>query len=251
MLSKARIKIIQSLKLPKFRNQNELFVAEGSTSVLDFIKGGIQVDEIYASPEWLDKHSKRLKGIKQQEVNEKELKKISSLKNPSEVVCVFRMPDHQIPDLKNFDELALILDDIRDPGNLGTIIRTADWFGIKHIFCSTNTVDQFNPKVVQATMGSLGRVKIHYVDLDQLLKEKPDFIPVFGAVMHGDNITELPKPQRAFIVIGNESRGISDKIEKILDHKITIPQAGPGGKSSPESLNASIATAIICYEFRR
>lgn len=251
MLSKSKIKLINSLKLGKFRKEHGLFIAEGSINVIDFIGGGIDTEELFATENWLEKNNKKLNGITFSKVTEKELKKISNLKNPSEVIGVFKLPKYDLPDLNNYAELAIMLDDIRDPGNLGTIIRTADWFGIRLVLCSENTVDVYNPKVVQACMGSLGRVKVHYCDLEQIIKSKPEFIKVFGAVLNGEDIVEIPKPQRGIIVIGNESKGISDKLLPLIDHKITIQNKAMPDNASAESLNASIAAAIICYEFRR
>jgi RNA methyltransferase, TrmH family len=251
MLSKSKIKLINSLKLGKFRKELGLFIAEGSINVIDFIGGGIETEEIYATEKWIEKNSKKLNGIRFSAVPEKELKKISNLKNPSEVLGIFKLPDYDFPDLNNYTDLALMLDDIRDPGNLGTIIRTADWFGIRLILCSEKTVDVYNPKVVQATMGSLGRVKVHNCDLEKILKSRPDFIKVFGAVLNGDDIVEIPKPQRGIILIGNESKGISERLLALTDHRITIKNMAMPDNASAESLNASIAAAIICYEFRR
>lgn len=251
MLSNARIKLINSLKLGKYRKEHGLFVAEGSTNVLDFIQGGIKVEEIFASEKWLEKNNKKLKGIHFSTVSDKELKKITNLKNPPEVFGIFKSPKHELPDLNNYTDLIIMLDDIRDPGNLGTIIRTADWFGIRLILCSEKTVDVYNPKVVQASMGSLGRVKVHYCDLEQVIKSKPDFIKVFGAVLNGTDLVEIPKPHRGIIMIGNESRGISEKLIPLVDQKITIPRQAMSDNASAESLNASIAAAIIFYEFRR
>lgn len=251
MLSKSKIKLIKSLSLGKFRKEHGLFIAEGSTNVLDFIKGRPVVEEVFATEHWLEKNGSKLTGVTFSAVSEKELKKITHLKNPSEVVGVFKLPNHDLPDLNNFDDLAIMLDDIRNPGNLGTIIRTADWFGIRLILCSEKTVDVYNPKVVQASMGSLGRVKVHYGNLEEMIKSKPDFIKVFGAVMDGTDIAEIPKPHRGIIMIGNESRGISENILPLIDQKITISKQLRQNNSSAESLNASIAAAIICYEFRR
>lgn len=251
MLSKSKIKLINSLKLGKFRKEFGLFVAEGSINVIDFIAGGIKTEEIFATEKWIENNSKKLDGILVSTVTEKELQKITNLKNASEVLGLFKLPKHDLPDLTSYADLAIMLDDIRDPGNLGTIIRTADWFGIRLLLCSEETVDVYNPKVVQASMGSLGRVKVHYCNLEKTLKSKPDFIKVFGAVLNGDDIVEIPKPQRGIIIIGNESKGISEKLLPLIDHKITISNRAMPDNSSAESLNASIAAAIICYEFRR
>jgi RNA methyltransferase, TrmH family len=251
MISKARIKTITSLKTAKYRKQLGLFVAEGSTNVLDFTSSELKAMEIYGTAKWIEKHGSRLLHLPVIEATGPELKKMSSLKTPPEVIGVFEIPFYPTPELNSIDDLALMLDDIRDPGNLGTIIRTADWFGIRHIMCSEHTVDAYNPKVVQASMGSLGRVRIYYGALHEILSAKPDYLKVFGAVLHGKNIDEIAKPHRGIIMIGNESRGISDELIKKVDEKITIPNLPLPGGSSAESLNASIAAAIICYEFRR
>jgi TrmH family RNA methyltransferase len=251
MLSKSKIKTIASLRLSKYRKQLGLFTAEGSTNVLDFIAGGLKIEELFAAESWLEKNEKSLKGVNCYSVNENDLKKITNLKTPPEVFGIFLIPDNSQPDFNNYDDLVIMLDDIRDPGNLGTIIRTADWFGIRQIICSEKTVDVYNPKVVQASMGSLGRVKVNYCNLEEVIHSKPDFIKVFGAVLNGTNIDEIPKPNRGIIMIGNESRGISKELMKLIDEKITIPNIPLSDGSSAESLNASIATAIICYEFRR
>ena len=251
MLSKAKIKLINSLKSGKFRKEHGLFIAEGSTNVLDFIHGGIETDEVFATENWIEKNSKKLNGVSFYTATEKELKKITILKNPSEVIGIFKLPKHDLPDLNNYADLAIMLDDISNPGNLGTIIRTADWFGIRLVICSEKTVDVYNPKVVQASMGSLGRVKVHYCDLEKVIRSKPDFIKVFGAVLNGTDIVEIPKPHRGIILIGNESKGISEKLLPLVDQQITIHNISMPDSSSAESLNASIAAAIICYEFRR
>lgn len=251
MLSKSKIKLINSLNLGKFRKQLGLFVAEGSINVLDFIKSGIETEGLYATKEWIEGNIQYLSKIDAGEVSVKELKKISNLKNPSEVLAVFKMPDYVAPNLHEVKEVIIMLDDMRDPGNMGTIIRTADWFGIRHIICSPDSVDAYNPKVVQASMGSLSRVRIHYQNLEKVIRSKPDYLKVFGAVLDGDNIVELAKPNHGIILIGSEAHGISKKLIPLIDKKITIPHTPSFDGSSAESLNASIATAIICYEFRK
>ncbi len=250
MISKARIKLITSLQQRKYRKKHGLFVAEGTTNVLDFLQSGITAMEVYATKEWIEAHGKETGKTPVTEAGIKELKKASSLKNPSEVLAVLEQPSETTPDLAKVNDLVLMLDGLHDPGNMGTIIRTADWFGIRTIICSEDTVDIFNPKVVQASMGSLSRVKVSYTDLRELLERKPDTLEVFGAVLNGKNITELPKPKLGIILIGSEAHGISDKLLPLVDHKITIPGM-PAEGGSAESLNAAIAAAIICYEFRR
>lgn len=252
MLSKSNIKLINSLKMGKYRRQHQLFVAEGSTNVLDFLQSGVETETLYATHDWLKTNQSFLNKIEVAEVSLKELATISALKTPPEVLAVFAIPERHETDLDTINDLVLMLDDIRDPGNLGTIIRTADWFGIRHIICSENTVDAYNPKVVQASMGSLARVQMLYQDLRKTIVSKPDYLKVFGAVLEGNNMVELTKPNRGIILIGSEAHGISKELMPLVDVKITIPkQVSAGLHTSAESLNASIATAIICYEFRR
>lgn len=250
MLSKAKIKLIQSLRLGKFRKQHSLFVAEGTTNVLDFLESETKADSLFASNAWINKHKLRIDTSVFSEVNEKEMKQLSNLKNPSEVLGVFKIPEMVNPDLRTYDQYVLMLEDIRDPGNLGTIIRTADWFGFNHIICSEESVDCFNPKVVQASMGSLSRVSIQYDNLVNLIESKPEDMKLFGAVLHAKDISQLTKPAKGILLIGNEAHGISRSLLKYIDKEITIPGAGTPGGNNAESLNASIAAAILCYEFR-
>jgi len=248
MLSKAKIKHIQSLRLVKFRKQHMQFVAEGNINVLDFISSKLRAINVFATSEWKNRYQKEIHGISITEIDGRELSKISTLKTAPEVVAVFAYPKVQKIDWHKTSGMTIMLDDIRDPGNLGTIIRTADWFGIRQIICSEETVDAFNPKVVQASMGSLSRVNLQYNNLQNILKSKPDNLPVYGAVLDGIPIGKVKKEENIIILIGSEAHGISDKLLKFLDKKITIPTLSERGA---ESLNAAIATAIICYEFSR
>lgn len=248
MLSKSKIKHIQSLRLGKFRKQHQQFIAEGSINVQDFLEGKLRAINIYATPEWKNQFVNKFQSVSVTVTEEQDLSKISALKTAPEVVAVFSIPKHKSIDWKESKGIILMLDDIRDPGNLGTIIRTADWFGIQHIICSNETVDAYNPKVVQASMGSLARVNIYYDDLELVLKSKPKTLPVFGAVLDGISIKELSKFERQIILIGSEAHGITDKLLRYLTQKITIPSAVSNGA---ESLNAAIATAIICYELSK
>ncbi len=251
MLSKAKIKLINSLNYAKYRKQHGLFVAEGTVNVLDFLQSSIETTDLYATGEWIEKHRQALTGIHYHETEEKELKKISFLKNPPEVVALLKIPDMGNLNLNDLAGLLLMLDGIQDPGNMGTIIRTADWFGIRNIVCSPTSADAFNPKVVQASMGSLARVKVYTADLVKMVKNRPDYLNTFGAVLDGSPLNEVPKPKTGIIIIGNEARGISKDLLPWIDFKITIPRLPGRQGSSAESLNASIATAIICYAFRR
>lgn len=246
MLSKARIKHIQSLRLGKFRKQHQQFVAEGSINVQDFLEGKLRLIDIYATAEWKAQFAKKFRSVSITETTAQELSKISALKTAPEVVAVFRIPESKPIIWGEYKGLILMLDDIRDPGNLGTIIRTADWFGIQHIICSKETADAYNPKVVQASMGSLARIKIYSDDLEMVLKSKPRSLPVYGAVLDGISIKDVIKAENQIILIGSEAHGISTRLLKHLTERITIPSSALNGA---ESLNAAIATAIICYEF--
>jgi len=239
------------LKLGKYRRQHGLFVAEGTTNVIDFLNSNIQVDEVYATVGWIENHKNETRKVDIVEVNEKELKKVSFLTNPSDVIGIFQIPKSQKPDLQSVNDLLLLLDDIRDPGNFGTIIRTADWFGIREIICSEESVDAFNPKVVQASMGSLSRVLIQYTDLVSLLETKPGDLKLFGTFLEGDPVHKIEKPKRGIVLIGNEAHGISNDLLPFIDQQITIPVSPATSESSAESLNAAIAAAIVLYEFRR
>lgn len=246
MLSKAKIKHIQSLRMGKFRKMHGQFVAEGSINVLDFIASKLKTIEVFATADWINRYKNKLRRLSVSEVTERELGKITALKTPSGVLAVFEPPAPSAINFEGSGSITLILEDIRDPGNLGTIIRTADWFGIRQIICSENTVDAFNPKVVQASMGSLARVELHYENLEKILSSRAEMLPVYAAVLDGKSIREIEKPEQAIIIIGSEAHGISDKLLALVDERISIPTSPDGGA---ESLNASIATAIICYAF--
>ena len=248
MISKAKIKLLQSLKQPKYRKLHGAFIAEGSINVCDFLKGPLNVREVYGTGDWIEKHRDLLQRIPAEVVNAAELGKISALKNPSEVVALVEKPVHQLPDTGKIHKYVLALDDLHDPGNLGTIIRTADWFGIQDIICSEETVDAFNPKVVQATMGSLARVRIHYTSLTEYFGKKPADLKVFGATLGGAPIASASKPGKGILLIGSEAHGISEALYPFIDEQIRIPSAAGSGA---ESLNAAVATALVCYEFMR
>ena len=184
-------------------------------------------------------------------VNEDELRKVSSLDTPQQVLAVLEQPKHEInPEQAIANGLCLALDDVQNPGNLGTIVRIADWFGIKDIFCSKNTADIYNPKTVQATMGGLARVRIHYVNLPELLATLPHSTPIYGTFLNAPSIYNTQLSSNGIIVMGNEGRGVSEEVEKLTNQRITIPNY-PAGSPTTESLNVAIATAIVCAEFRR
>ena len=250
MISKNQIKYIHQFELKKFRKQEGLFIAEGHKVVGDLLRAGFKPRQIFAVQDWITDNSSQLSVLDSQlsEVNLEELTRLSLLQHPQQVLALFPIPDEQtIPSPKN--ALSILLDNVQDPGNLGTIIRIADWFGIDTIYCSLGTVDAWNPKVVQATMGSIARVHIKYVDPHLLFDSLPDKFPVYGTFLDGDNIYTQQLSQQGIIVMGNEGNGISDAVRSRVTHKLLIPDFHKG--DTADSLNVAIATAITCSEFRR
>lgn len=250
MLSKNKIKFLNSLKLKKFRDEHQQFIAEGDKLVRDLISGNFQIHEVFATNKWLEKNTLP-KTIIINEITEEELNRISQLSTPNQVLAVAKYQKTEIHYNEIFNNLTLMLDEIKDPGNMGTIIRIADWFGISNIICSEDTVDTYNPKVVQSTMGSIARVNIYYTNLAELLKKTPENTPVFGTLLTGENIYEQDLSKNGIIIVGNESRGISDDLQQYITHKLLIPSYAQNADNKAESLNASVATAIICAEFKR
>ena len=252
MLSKNTIKYINSLKSGKFRQLHKQFIAEGPKLIEEFLNSSFHVTQIFGIPtarvfELQGKFTK----TKFEGVSAKELERISGLKTPNEAIALIETPPPSLFPQTGFSDLILMLDEIKDPGNMGTIIRTADWFGIRHIVCSTDSVDIFNQKVVQATMGSLSRVNIFYTDLVSFLKKTPESIIVYGTLLNGENIYKKQLSKNGIIVIGNESKGISKKLLPFISDPLYIPNFPTTAKITAESLNASVATAIVCAEFRR
>lgn len=245
MLSQADIKLINALKQTKARRKTGFFLVEGPKMVSELLNyPDFEIQFIAGSKKWLDSQSAE-NDFPLKEISEKALQKLSNFSTANEVLAVAKMPEYQ--NFKtNKNSLYLVLDNIQDPGNLGTIMRTAEWFGINEIICSADTVDCFNPKVVQATMGSLFRVKCYYEDLPSFLKEQK--IPIYGTLLNGKNIYQEQLSKSGFIVIGNESKGISTEVQNLITNPLFIPRYG---ESKAESLNASIASAIVCAEFRR
>jgi TrmH family RNA methyltransferase len=245
MLNQSDIKLINSLKLNKNRRKTSLFLVEGPKMISELIKYPIfKIKFVAANRNWLSSHTE-LNNLPLKEISEKALQKLSNFSSANEVLSVVKMPEYADFEINN-DSLYLALDNIQDPGNLGTIIRTAEWFGINKIICSTDTVDCFNPKVVQATMGSIFRVECHYFDLASFLREQKP--AVYGTLLTGKNIYQERLSQSGFIVIGNESKGISQEVQNLITNPLFIPSYG---QSKAESLNASIASAIVLAEFRR
>ncbi len=247
MLSKTKIKYIHSLELKKNRKEERVFVAEGPKNVKDLC-GFFTCKLLIATKQWFERNI-TIKADETVEVTDEELARASFLKHPQEVLAVFEQPTYTADASVLSHSLCLALDDVQDPGNLGTIIRLADWFGIEHIFCSIGTADVYNPKTVQATMGALARVKVHYCDLIQLITQAKS-IPIYGTFLDGQNLYKQELTSYGLIVMGNEGSGICPEIKKLVTHKLFIPNY-PEGCDTSESLNVAIATAVICAEFRR
>lgn len=247
MISKNKIKYIHSLELKKNRKQENVFVAEGHKTVGDLL-GVFPCKYIAATQEWWTINADA-KSDESDIVTNDELAKASFLKHPQSVLAIFEQPNTNISTSVIKSSLCLALDDIQDPGNLGTIIRLADWFGIEHIFCSIGTVDAYNPKTIQATMGAIARVKLHYVSLTDLISQLED-TPVYGTFLDGNNMYKEELTPNGLIVMGNEGNGISKEVEHLINRKLYIPNYPPERETS-ESLNVAVATSIICAEFRR
>lgn len=236
MLVKSRIKYIQSLGQKKFRDQSGCFIAEGPKIVQELLEAGL-VKEVYGLQEWIMENSQLLTGIESHEITEQELEKISQVKTPNKVLALLNQFSAQEPEVTN--KLILALCGIQDPGNLGTIIRIADWFGVEQVVCSEDTVDVYNPKVVQSTMGSIARVKVLYKNLEDWLDSLTE-TTVYATVLEGADIRTIKKPVTGIILVGNESQGIPESLLAKANMRITIPRTG-----GAESLNAGVATGII------
>jgi len=239
VISKNKIKLIHSLETKKGREKVGLFVAEGPKVVNDLLHEGFVADEILDDIE--------------------DIKKVSFLQHPQPLLGVFKLPEVTLKSPNDYlslfnkvvdNHLVLALDSVQDPGNLGTIIRIADWFGIENIFCSHETADCWNPKVVQATMGSIARVKLHYLNLNDLIDQLPADYPIYATLLDGNNIYEQELSHHGMIVMGNEGKGISPQLRTKINRKLLIPNYPPE-RETAESLNVAIATSIVCAEFRR
>lgn len=230
MISRNKIKLIRSLETRKGREKSGLFLAEGPKVVGDLRAGGFTAEMI------ID--------------DDADVRQVSLLQHPQGVVGVFRIPDVKADAMPDTSKLSLALDGVQDPGNVGTIIRIADWFGIEDLYCSRQTADCWNPKVVQATMGSIARVRVHYTDLVSMVGSLPDDYPVYGTLLEGKDIYQSELSDRGLIVMGNEGNGISEALRDRVTNALLIPNY-PKGRSTADSLNVAIATAITCAEFRR
>ncbi len=245
MLSKARIKFIKSLQLKKYRKQEQCFTVQGEKSVLETLMSTLQVRELYATSDFIERQTSALSRYKGDliQVKENELALLGEYTTNDAALAVVTIPDNTGFTVSP-DEFVIMLDDIRDPGNLGTIIRTADWYGITKIIASEETADVYNSKVIQSSMGSFTRIQVFYTNLVEFLKENP--VPVYGTFLDGENAHSFTYGKGGILVVGNESNGISKEVAGFVTHKITIP---PYGKA--ESLNAAIATAVILDNIRR
>ena len=252
-ISKNQIKFVRQLEQKKYRRREGLFVAEGTKVVGDLL-AHYQPHSVYATEEWLAKNTSSLSHLSSSvfTVTDEELRHISFLQHPQQVLALFPLPTMAAANFSLFTNhfsLSIALDGIQDPGNLGTIIRIADWFGIEHIICSEDTVDAWNPKVIQATMGSIARVNIIYINLSDFIGTLPPDYPVYGTLLDGDNIYTQPLTPHGLIVMGNEGNGISPEIRQKINRRLFIPSYRTD--DTAESLNVAIATAITCAEFRR
>jgi RNA methyltransferase, TrmH family len=245
MLSKSQISLLKSLQHKKDRTEQGLFLVEGYKSVIEFINSVYQIEAIYHTASFNPKVLKLSQKINLSEISVADIQKISSLKTPQEIAALVKIPAW--PALNNAQleqKFSLVLDGIQDPGNMGTVIRTADWFGIDHIICAEDTVDAYNPKVVQASMGSLSRIKVHYTNLVSFLSNIE--MPVFGAMLDGENIYHADFGKQGLVVMGNEGNGLRPEVEKLVGKAVSIPRNGKA-----ESLNVAIAAALFCSEIMR
>jgi RNA methyltransferase, TrmH family len=252
MISKNTIKLIKSLALKKIREKESLFLVEGDKNVSEVLDSKFIIEKLFATSSFLINNQTILSNVKLvTEVSKEDINQASLLKSPQNSLALCRLPNStELPEKIN-SNLTIFLDEIQDPGNLGTIIRICDWFGIEHLFCSPKTADIFNPKVIQSSMGSFCRVNVWYTPFETVsaLANKLK-IPIYGAFLDGENIYNQKLPQQALLVMGNEGNGIGPEIEHKIERKIKIPKFSENQKSA-ESLNVSVATAIICSEFKR
>jgi len=245
MLSKSQISFVKSLHQKKYRRENGLFLVEGIKSIKEFIQSSYQIHTIFYTTEQRDGLPQLPANISLFEVNNAELAKISTLQAPQGILALVYIPENKSinPEVLA-NQFTLVLDGVQDPGNMGTIIRTADWFGFKHIVCSEDTVEAYNPKTVQATMGSLARINISYVKLtDFIAKSK---LPVFGALLEGKSIYKTNWGKEGLVILGNEGKGITEEVISKVNQPVTIPNFGEA-----ESLNVAVSAAIFCSEIKR
>ena len=239
MITKNQIKYIRGLSLKKNRMKEQCFIVEGEKSLDELLDSSFEVVELFAIKDWINENKDVFEKV--QVISLKELEKISNLKSPNKVLAIVKIRKQKI--IRHKSGVILVLDDINDPGNLGTIIRMCDWFGVKQIVCSENSVDLYNPKVVQATMGSLFRVNVLYVNLVKYLSKVN--APIYGSYMKGENIKNTNSERNSHLVIGNEANGISPEVSKFITDRVAIKNIG----GTTESLNVAVATSILLHEF--
>jgi len=252
MLSKNKIKLIQSLNRKKDRDESGLFLVEGNKMVEEALRSAFKIETIVCTALFAEEHPEiRSKAKEIIEADRDSIQKASLLQNPQDALAIIMQPEIKNPELNLNSDLCLALDFIQDPGNLGTILRIADWFGIDTVICSENTVDVFNPKVVQASMGAIFRIKTLYTNLESFLSEaSKSQIPVYGTFMDGNNIYTESLTPNGIVVLGNEGNGISDSASRLVTQRIAIPTFSTNANKG-ESLNVAIAASICCSEFRR
>jgi len=246
MLSKSQISLLKSLHHKKFRSEQGLFLVEGYKSVNEFIDSAYPIEAIYHTAAIDPNLLKLSQKMNFNEISLNDLEKISTLKTPQDIIALVKIPEWPVLNEDMLEQkFSIVLDGIQDPGNMGTIIRTADWFGIKHIICSADTVDVYNPKVIQATMGSIAHVNVYYTGIEAFFLKKIK-LPIFGALFNGASIYNTNFGNEGLVIMGNEGNGLRPEIIKLVQHAVTIPRKG-----SAESLNVGIATAIFCSEINR
>lgn len=251
MLSKQITKIIQNLEKKKFREKYNLFKIEGEKLVAELLRSPLAVHAIIAYPEWIQANGHLLGKNQVLETDEKGMKAISNFQSLPHVMALAEIPNHPYHPDEVAGTLSLVLNGIQDPGNLGTILRIADWFGVSHLLCDRDCASIYNPKCVQASMGAIFRVHAYYLDLPETIRQlKTKGMPVFGTFLDGENIYTSPLPSQGLIIMGNEGKGIAEGIGQLADFRLTIPNFTPTGVSS-ESLNVGVATGIILSEFKR
>jgi len=251
MITKQQIEFIRSLAHKKGREEAGCFVAEGEKIVFDLLQTSLHPVGIYGTAKMGAPNGLKATHPDPIVVSGKEMERISAFKTPSNLLAIFEIPSYQEVELPSFDGLILLLDGIQDPGNLGTIVRTADWFGITDVYCSPECADIYNPKCVQSTMGALARVRVHYTELTKLTRKAlSQQVPVYGTFMEGENLFRTSLDCPALVVMGSEGKGISPGLVPLLTKKISIP-AYPAGSNQLESLNVAVSAAVVCAEFRR
>ena len=249
MLSKAKIKQVHALELKKHRDEQQAFVAEGTKTVIDLM-GTFACEWVAARPEWFDAHADQLSDGERIEADRDELHRASLLKSPPEVIAIFHRREDDLRGADPTQEWVIALDGVQDPGNLGTVIRTADWLGYAHLVCSPDTADAFGPKAIQSAMGSTARIHVHYTDLPAFIRS-PTEAMIYGTFADGTPLYDLPSPLTAgLLVMGSEGRGIRSEVAALVTHRIGIPRY-PIDRYGAESLNVAVATAIVCAEIRR